>query len=43
MSTAADDASLDVLAAVAVPVGKRLLVAGVVVTGVVLLARLLRR
>jgi carbon monoxide dehydrogenase subunit G len=43
MSTAADNASLDVLAAVAVPVGKRLLVAGVVVTGVVLLARLLRR
>jgi len=37
------DGSLNVLAAVAVPVGKRVLVAGAVVTGVVLIARRLRR
>lgn len=43
MSPAAEDGSLNVLAAVAVPVGKRVLVAGAVVTGVVLLARRFRR
>lgn len=37
------DGSLNVLAAVAVPVGKRVLVAGAVITGVVLIARRLRR